>query len=157
MKLFYVAILSFFLLSAFADKDEPLNMKNKFDSFNSFDGGFISNRTVILKGSEYGFEEVKIIRLASYNTKAKKHKVIPGIKNYKFSFLDKNLDAVYTVLIPDPFNFYSHDSEGGRIVGLKKNPYIEIPIPEIIEVAAVKIEIIKKENNLFVSRLNLIK
>ena len=157
MKLIFIAILSFFLLSAFVDKDELFNIKNKFDSFNSFDDGFISNRTVILRGSEYGFEEAKVVRLVSYNVKEEKHRIIPGIKSYNFSFLDKNFNAVYTVLIPDPFNFYSHDSEGGRIVGLKKNPYIEIPIPELIEVVSVKIEIMNKENNRFVSKLNLIK
>jgi hypothetical protein len=156
MKLIFI-IFSFFLLSAFVDKEELFNIKNKFDSFNSFDDGFISNRTAILKGSEYGFEEAKIIRLISHNVKKEKHKVIPGIKNYNFSFLDKNFNTVYTVLIPDPFNFYSHDSKGRRIVGLKKNPYIEIPIPELIEVISVRIEIMNKKNNRFVSKLNLIK
>ena len=157
MKLIFIAMLSFFMLSAFGDKDELFKIKNKFDSFNSFDDGFTSNRTVILRGSEYGFEEAKVIRLASYNIKEKKQRIIPGIKNYNFSFLDKNFNTVYTVLIPDPFNFYSHDSKGRRIVGLKKNPYIEIPIPELIEVISVRIEIMNKKNNRFVSKLNLIK
>ena len=54
MKLTFLAILSLFILSVYADNDEIFNNKTKFNSFNSLENSYISNKTIILKGSEYG-------------------------------------------------------------------------------------------------------
>ena len=157
MKLTFLAILSLFILSVYADNDEIFNNKTKFNSFNSLENSYISNKTIILKGSEYGFEEARIITGPTYKVKKEKRKIIPGIKNYNLSFLDKNLNTLYQVHIADPFNYYSHDSDGRRMIGLKKNPYLEIPIPEEMDIVSVKIERIGKDKFTLVNRFNLIK
>ena len=43
------------------------------------------------------------------------------------------------------------------MIGLKKNPYLEIPIPEEMDIVSVKIERIGKDKFTLVNRFNLIK
>ena len=84
-------------------------------------------------------------------------RILPSIQNYSISFLDNNLDVLYQVYLADPYNLYSHDSNGSRLIGLKNSPYLEIPIPESIEAVSIRIERLTKEKNEFISKLRILK
>ena len=157
MKLTLLVMLSLFALSSYADKGKIFTNDSKLNSFNAANYSFTSNKTVILEGSEYGFNSARIQTVPKYQVNEERQRILPGIKNYSISFLDDNLDVLYQVYLADPYNLYSHDSNGSRLIGLKNSPYLEMPIPESIEAVSIKIERLTKEKNEFISKLRILK
>ena len=157
MKLTLLIMLSFFALSSYADKGKNLTNDSKLNSFNAPHYSFISNKIVILEGSEYGFNSARIQTVPNYQVNEERKRILPGIQNYSISFLDDNLDVLYKVYLADPYNLYSHDSNGSRLIGLKNSPYLEIPIPASIEAVSIRIERLNKEKNESISKLKILK
>ena len=157
MKLTLLVMLSLFALSSYADKGKNFTNNSKLNSFNAPNYSFISNKTVIIEGSEYGFNSARIQTVPKYHVNEERQRVLPGIKNYSILFLDDNLDVLYQVYLADPYNVYSHDSNGSRLIGLKNSPYLEIPIPASIEVVSIRIERLNKEKNESISKLRILK
>ena len=157
MKLTLLVMLSLFALSSYADKGKNFTNDSKLNSFNAANYSFTSNKTVILEGSEYGFNSARIKTVPKYQVNEERQRILPGIKNYSISFLDDNLDVLYQIYLADPYNLYSHDSNGSRLIGLKNSPYLEIPIPESIEAVSIRIERLTKEKNEFISKLRILK
>jgi hypothetical protein len=157
MKLTLLVMLSLFALSSYADKGKNFTNNSKLNSFNAPNYSFISNKTLILEGSEYGFNSARIKTVPKYQVKEGRQKNHPGIQNYSISFLDDNLDVLYQVYLADPYNLYSHDANGSRLIGLKNSPYLEIPIPASIEAVSIRIERLNKEKNESISKLKILK
>ena len=157
MKLTLLVMLSLFALSSYADKGKNFTNDSKLNSFNAANYSFISNKTVILEGSEYGFNSARIQTVPKYQVNEERQRILPGIKNYSISFLDDNLVVLYQVYLADPYNLYSHDSNGSRLIGLKNSPYLEISIPAAIEAVSIRIERLTKEKNEFISKLRILK
>jgi len=157
MKLTLLIMLSFLALSSYADKGIDFTNNSKLNSFNAPNYSFISNKTLILEGSEYGFNSARIKTVPNYQVKEERQRTHPSIENYSISFLGDNLDVLYQVHLADPYNLYSHDSNGRRLIGLKNSPYLEIPIPESIEAVSIRIERLNKEKNESVSKLKILK
>jgi len=157
MKLTLLVMLSLFALSSYADKGKNFTNNSKLNSFNAPNYSFISNKTVIIEGSEYGFNSARIQTVPKYHVNEERQRILPGIKNYSILFLDDNLDVLYQVYLADPYNVYSHDSNGSRLIGLKNSPYLEIPIPASIEVVSIRIERLNKEKNESISKLRILK
>ena len=150
-------MLSLFALSSYADKGKNFTNDSKLNSFNAANYSFTSNKTVILEGSEYGFNSARIQAVPNYQVNEERKRILPGIQNYSISFLDDNLDVLYQVYLADPYNLYSHDSNGSRLIGLKNSPYLEIPIPESIEAVSIRIERLNKEKNESIGKLKILK
>ena len=150
-------MLSLFALSSYADKGKNFTNNSELNSFNAPNYSYISNKTVIIEGSEYGFNSARIQTVPKYQVNEERKRILPGIQNYSISFLDDNLDVLYQVYLADPYNLYCHDSNGRRLIGLKNSPYLEIPIPESIEAVSIRIERLNKENNESISKLKILK
>ena len=142
MKVLISFYLVLFSLQSFASEINQNYGERKINSLKTLQTDYLSNKKVILRGFENDFIQVEMEVFSPILVKKMKERKYPFATQYKLSVLNVEHEVIYQVPLGDPFHVYAQHFgyEGKKSILPIKNPYIEVPLPVLIDPTFIRLD-----------------
>ena len=142
MKVLLSFYLILFSLQSFASAINQNYEERKINSLKKLQTDYLSNKKVILRGFENDFIQAEMEVFSPILVKKMKERKYPFATQYKLSLLNVEHEVIYQVPLGDPFHLYAEHFgyEGKKSVLPIKNPYIEVPLPVLIDPTFIRLD-----------------